>query len=268
MSKSDSPQYWVFSNKRDGAYGGSIWDMTTVLKKQSYSIKESQANRKRVRPGDVVYMRIFGRSFIGRFIVDGPWKALPARQQKWKDTAGAFPMSEIEIWSRPIPQSLVLPLLSNQNHRGRIMRINHDDGVAIETAQRVYVKLGFGDADGKVVILEKGLEEAIKPNLGKQFGLKLAGDKIRQQFAMGVDVGRSDLICIDENGDYVVIELKRGMTSDETIGQVLRYVGWMKENMAAEGQEVHGWIVAGDYDEQLRLAASAAGIKLLLVRLG
>ena len=59
-----------------------------------------------------------------------------------------------------------------------------------------------------------------------------------------------------------MLELKRGMTSDESIGQVLRYVGWVRENVAEEGQKVQGWIVAGDYDEQLRLAASAAGIKI------
>ena len=242
--------------------------MATVLKPLAYTIKELESNRKSVRPGDVVYMRIYGRSFVGRFVIGGPWKPLPSRQQKWKVTAGAFPMSDVELWTRPIPQNLILPDLSNQNHRRRIVRITHDDSVIIETARRVYRRLGFGDADGSFVILEKGLEEAIKPNLKKQLGLTLAGKDIQQQFAMGVGVGRSDLICTDEHGDLVVIELKRGMTSDETIGQVLRYVGWARENIAKEGQKVHGWIVAGDYDEQLRLAASAASVKLLLVRLG
>ncbi len=111
------------------------------------------------------------------------------------------------------------------------------------------------------------MEEAIKPNL-KKLGLKLASKDIQQQFSMGVGVGRSDLICTNENGDLVVIELKRGMTSDETIGQVLRYIGWIRENIAKEGQKVRGCIVAGDYDEQLRLAAFAAQIRLVLVRLG
>ncbi len=58
------------------------------------------------------------------------------------------------------------------------------------------------------------------------------------------------------------------MTSDETIGQVLRYVGWVKENIAESGQKVFGWIIAGDYDEHLRLAAAAANVRLVLVRLG
>jgi hypothetical protein len=116
-------------------------------------------------------------------------------------------------------------------------------GVMIETAQRVYARLGFGGADGEIVILEEGLEEAIKPNLRK-LGLKLAAKGIQQQFSMGVGVGRSDLICVNEAGELVVVELKRGLTSDEAIGQVLRYVGWVRENIAEQGQKIHGWIVA------------------------
>lgn len=65
-----------------------------------------------------------------------------------------------------------------------------------------------------------------------------------------------------------MVELKRGLSSDEVIGQVLRYMGYVLENIANDGQQVRGVIVAGDYDEQLRLAAAAAGIRLLLVRLG
>ena len=135
----------------------------------------------------------------------------------------------------------------------------------IETAQRVYERLGFGSTETDVIILEKGLEEAIKPNLPR-LGLKLAEGAIQQQFFMGVGVGRSDLICEDEKGGLVVLEIKRGRSSDEAIGQVLRYVEFVRENIADEGQQVHGWVVTGSYDEGLRLAAKAAGVRLLTVR--
>jgi len=85
---------------------------------------------------------------------------------------------------------------------------------------------------------------------------------------MGPGVGRSDLICINKNEDLVVLELKGGMGSDQAIGQVLRYIGYVKENIAKENQKVLGGIVATDYDEHLRLAALAAGIKIYMVRLG
>lgn len=267
MSKEKLPNYWVFSNKPEGYNKDNIWDMSTILRTNQYSYKKREGNRAHVKPGDIVYMRVYGQSYIGRFVIDREWIAAPEDKQEWdKTVVGTFAMRDVEIWSRPLPQNLVIRDLSNQNIQSRIVRITHDDATMIETAKRVYERLGFGGADGQIVILEKGLEEAIKPNL-KKLGLKLAEKGIGQQFVMGVGAGRSDLICTNENDDLVVIELKRGMTSDKTIGQVLRYVGWVKENLAKDGQEVHGWIVTGDYDEHLRLAASAAGIRLLLIRL-
>lgn len=117
-----------------------------------------------------------------------------------------------------------------------------------------------------MIVLKRGLEEAIKPNL-PALGLRLASEDIAQQFSMGPGVGKSDLICEDEKGDLVVLELKRGRSSDEVIGQVLRYVGFVRENVARKGQEVHGWMITGDYDESLRLAATAARVRLMRVRL-
>ena len=52
-----------------------------------------------------------------------------------------------------------------------------------------------------------------------------------------------------------MIELKRGQTSDATVGQVLRYMNWVKENVAADNQSVRGIIVASDIDDALRYAA-------------
>jgi len=158
-----------------------------------------------------------------------------------------------------------LVLVDANDPNGRV-RINRDDAIAIEATRRAYERLGFGSADGEILLLESGIEEAIKPNL-QRLGLRLASDTIQQQFSMGPGVGRSDLICEDKNGSLIVIELKRGMTSDQAVGQVLRYVGYVKENIASADQQVSGWIIAGDYDEQLRLAASAGGIRVLLVRL-
>lgn len=264
MSDATEHNYWVFSNKAEGTYGDTMWDMREILRTNRYSLDRSERNRARIRPGDAVYMRVYGESFIGRFTVDGEWERHPEASE---ENHGFFPMRDVDLWSRSLPQTLILRDLSNGDVRSRVVSITRDDGIRIETAQAVYERLGFGGADGDVVVLEKGLEEAIKPSLS-QLGLALAHPDIQQQLSMGPGVGRSDLICRDRDGNLVVVELKRGMTSDETVGQTLAYVGWLRENVAEPGQEVHGWIVAGDYDERLRLAAKAAGIRLLLVRLG
>lgn len=261
-----TPSYWVFSNYPAGRYENSDWDMFTILRTMRYYFKDKERNRSAVKVGDIAYMRIYGEAYIGYFSVGG-WNPDPDSLQKHSMPAGAFEMRDLVLWKRPLPQGLAIRDLSNKDIRSRIVGISRDDSIALNAAQRTYERLGFGAADGEIVVLEKGIEEAIKPNL-ETLGLQLADKEICQQFAMGPNVGRSDLICTNQNGDLVIIELKRGMTSDEAIGQILRYVGYVQENIASEGQKVFGWIVAGDYDEHLRLAASAAGVKLLVVRLG
>lgn len=267
MGDEKSQNYWIFSNKPERAYGNSDWDMSSILKTNHYYLLEEENNRSHIKQGDFVYMRIYGECFLGNFTVGGNWAFDPKSEDKHNCKAGYFPIGDdLLIWKRPLPQNLILRDLSNQNIRARISYITYEDTIKIETAQLIYEKLGFGGADGEIFILEKGLEEAIKPNL-ENYGLKLAVEKIQQQFSMGPGVGRSDLICSDKDGNLIVIELKRGLSSDEAVGQILRYIGWIRENVASEDQNVHGWIITGDYDEQLRLAASAANVRLLRVRI-
>lgn len=68
--------------------------------------------------------------------------------------------------------------------------------------------------------------------------------------------GRIDLLCKDKKGNVVVVELKRDSSSDMVIGQLARYMGYVKETLA-KGQLVRGIIVAHEVDERLRLAMSA-----------
>lgn len=66
-------------------------------------------------------------------------------------------------------------------------------------------------------------------------------------------VGIMDMLCIDDKGNFVVIEIKRQAT-DKTIGQILRYMGWTKEELCKDGQKVKGLIVAERKDIQLEFA--------------
>ena len=105
MNKEKFLHYWVFSNQPGGAYGGNFWDLSTILRTTRYSIKESERNRTHVKPGDIVYMWIYGDCYHGRFVVDGGWKPEPKSRQKWpKAVAGAFPMRDVELWTRAVPQ--------------------------------------------------------------------------------------------------------------------------------------------------------------------
>ncbi len=111
------------------------------------------------------------------------------------------------------------------------------------------------------------MEEAVKANL-KQLGLRLADDDVQQQCSLGVGIGRTDLVCLNDQDDFVVLELKAINSSDYVVGQLLRYMGFIRENWAEKAsRKVLGIILTPSYDEQLRLAAKEAGIKVLRVRI-
>jgi len=107
--------------------------------------------------------------------------------------------------------------------------------------------------------MEKQLEDFIIDNwntseLGKRYDLLYdEGVLISQQYR--TSIGPIDILAKDkENGNYVVIELKRNQTSDDTVGQISRYMGWVSENLG--DKNVKGIIIAGKYDEKLHYAQS------------
>ena len=73
------------------------------------------------------------------------------------------------------------------------------------------------------------------------------------------DVGgrRIDILAVDSSGSLVVIELKRPEAHDRVVGQLLRYIGWIRQNVARPNQRVRGIIIARQFTHDLRLAASA-----------
>jgi hypothetical protein len=72
-----------------------------------------------------------------------------------------------------------------------------------------------------------------------------------------------DILATDANGGLVVIELKVSRGYDRVVGQLLRYIGWIKKNLAESGQNVRGVIVARKISEDLLLACSMVpGVEL------
>ncbi|HEM7873890.1 TPA: DUF91 domain-containing protein [Burkholderia contaminans] len=69
-------------------------------------------------------------------------------------------------------------------------------------------------------------------------------------------VGRIDVLATDADGGFVVFELKRGRAPDQAIGQLARYMGWLKKTIARD-REVHGVIVAREINETLTYSVAA-----------
>lgn len=65
-----------------------------------------------------------------------------------------------------------------------------------------------------------------------------------------------DILAVDGAGGYVVIELKVSKGYDRVVGQLLRYMSWIKKNHAEPGQRVRGIIIAKQIGEDLRLACA------------
>lgn len=68
-------------------------------------------------------------------------------------------------------------------------------------------------------------------------------------------VGAIDILAVDDSGAFFVFELKRARSPDHAIGQLARYMGWLKQTLARE-TGVHGVIVAKEIGPKLRYAAS------------
>ena len=80
------------------------------------------------------------------------------------------------------------------------------------------------------------------------------------------EIGRIDLLAHHKKQNtWMVVELKRNQTSDETIGQTLRYMGWVSQNLARSGDEVKGMIICHQSDSRIKYALNfTKNVDLLL----
>jgi restriction system protein len=83
--------------------------------------------------------------------------------------------------------------------------------------------------------MEKQLEDFIIHNwketaLGKRYNLIFEEGELKSQ-QYRTDIRIIDILAKDKIEDnFVVIELKRNQTSDDTVGQITRYMGWINES--------------------------------------
>ncbi len=68
--------------------------------------------------------------------------------------------------------------------------------------------------------------------------------------------GFIDLLAKDDKDNFVVIELKKGRSNQQVVGQILAYVGWVRNNLAEKNQKVRGIIIAADGNRSLHDAVS------------
>ena len=99
-------------------------------------------------------------------------------------------------------------------------------------------------------LAERNLEDFVVQQLESiEPGVHLVGRQL------STPAGRLDLLCKDASDNYVVVELKRMQGTDQVVGQILRYMGWLRE--AHKTDNVRGIIIVGKKDQTLLYAANA-----------
>jgi restriction system protein len=106
--------------------------------------------------------------------------------------------------------------------------------------------------------LEEHLEDFLVENwphteLGKDYDIYEEDGEKAQQYQ--TDTGPLDILAISKDKKrLLVVELKKGRASDAVVGQTLRYMSFVKDELAEDGQTVLGVIIAHEDDQRIRRA--------------
>lgn len=274
--------YWIFvatNHKIDGRILTGDQIFRQRMADEFWGVGEKTPNRSSLRKGDqvVFYTGFPSKVFVGTAILGSDSYRLSQEEQdhvshgkKFYKAEFGVRLEQIQVWSKSRSIESVLPQLKFIENKefwgtyfqGGVRQISEEDFRTITLDSQVAVSLtqsSVEDLQSKSEFaLEGHLEEFIDRNWDSiDFGIKLVRYRTDEQTGRQFPAGpwSIDFLCTEVGtGDFVILELKRGKTSDSTVGQVLRYIGWVKANLAKSGRNVRGIIVARGVDEALRYA--------------
>jgi restriction system protein len=141
--------------------------------------------------------------------------------------------------------------ISDITHRSaEIEALLSGDAVRVESVQ--------SGVDQSEFALEKHLEDFLIENwsntdLGREYDLFKNEDGEIQAQQYYTEVGPIDILAIKKDkSEVLIIELKKGRSSDAVVGQMLRYVTAVKREVAEEGQKIRAIILTGQDDKKIR----------------
>ena len=210
---------------------------------------------KGIKQGDIVFCPDGSGSYlVGEVVSDysyHPGEILPHRRAvSW------YPQAvERSVMSEPL-----------QNSTGSVGTVSNITKYTEELEQ-----LLAGNTPAKVIatdldienvfsfVFEKHLEDFLVKNwhstaLGKKYNIfEEDGELVGQQYPS--DTGPIDILAISKDQkELLIVELKRGRASDVVVGQIQRYMGYVAEELAEQGQTVKGVIIALEKDLRLQRA--------------
>lgn len=274
--------YWMFIVTQK-TVDGELIEADEILKQRLtdkfWGLGERTPNRRSLLQGDrvVFYVGIPHKIFAATATLATSSFTLSEDQKKQYSHGKARYLSDygvllenIELWDSPRLVTDLIPNLTfienKQNwgsyFQGGVRQLPESDFRAIVEGRKLpvpeIIKTENTIVSESQFALEAHLEEFIDKNwkninFGADLGLYESDEQSGRQFPAGP--WSIDFLCIDKTtGDFVVIELKRGRSSDSTVGQVLRYIGWVDVNLTKPGQKTRGIIIAQDVDDALKYA--------------
>jgi hypothetical protein len=269
--------YYVFQVADQPVHGQErtaqeIFDLL-VKEKNVWGFGPHTANRKAITAGDRVLFYLTGvQVFAGAATLkSGAYKDVTGENTKvlLDPESLRIDLTDVIVFPKPKPRVEFKSLEWRPLPGGSAKISEHDFLVVLGTKADV-TSNPIPPVEEMEFALEKYLEDFIVENWEKiDFGEKLEifedddGNKGKQYVAG--DAGYIDILAKDKKNNLVVIELKKGQKSDAVVGQVLRYMGWVRTNLA-KGADVRGLIVVRDRDPRLEYAVRELGEKVKVKR--
>ena len=244
-----------------------------------WGLGESTPNRSKLKKGDkvVFYLGNPIKAFGGNVVLkNDSYELNQNEKQKYShestfyDTDYGVNLEEINIWENKIQvENIVsdLSFIQNKSYwytyfQGGVRGISEEDYNTIISNRTKNFSEEVNEVsdleDEYKFALEMHLEEFMYRNWGSinwNSKLKLYQTEEQDGRQFPADQWSIDFLAIDKNtNDLVVIELKRGKTSDSVVGQILRYISWVKENIAEKNQNVKGIIIGNDSNDEMDYA--------------
>jgi restriction system protein len=183
---------------------------------------------------------------------------------------GVLPHRRKVAWrTQPIPRSAMSEALQNSTGSigtvSDVTKYGQEIEALISGSGTIVPRIIASDPDiedPSAFALEEHLEAFLVKNwektpLAKDFAIfEEEGEQVGQQYS--TDAGIIDILAVSRDKKRIlIIELKRGRVSDVVVGQVLRYMGYVREQIAEPNQTVEGVIIGLEDDQKLKWAISS-----------
>jgi len=270
--------YFVFQVSDQSAYGKQrnakeVFDFL-VRDHSVWGFGINTPNRKAIQVGDKILFYLTGNKnqvFVGSAaLASTPYVDESGESSDWflDPKTLRIDLEDINIFTEPKPRKSFLSLEWRPAQGGSSKISERDYNVIMGFATDELQRDAMANIEDETTFaLEKYLEEFIIDNWsGIDFGEKLtlyvdSDGNTGQQYYTN-EVGYLDILAVDSEGNFVVIELKKGRKNDEVVGQILRYMGWVRNNLAKPSQTVRGLIIVGERDAKLDYALGEMSDKI------